>query len=296
MNFQYSTPISGKDYVNDVGTALAADELALTGSNNACTISDLSLTALATPAAPVITQGGTGASTHYSYVVADVGNAGVAASAATQTTGGAVSLTTTNYNIISWSAVVRHTYNIYRSLSSGTPSGTGLIGTVVATSVASSFNDTGITATAVSNGTPTGNNTGAAYIPGMILGSGLHLEGPAPSTQSGTAAATLTVANVLTPLLIRSGTMSPATAYSDTTPTAAALVAAVPGVKAGMSFTWRIFNSSSQTQTITNGSGVTMHGTCATATVNSTIFTVVFTTVTIGSEAVDIYSGPTSAY
>jgi len=104
--------------------------------------------------APVVTQIGAAGSTNYSYVVvATLGNS-VVPSTATQTTTGAATLTAANANVISWNAVLPNNpnvvYNIYRSASSGTPSTTGLIGTVNQSVVAGvgqggySFTDTGI--------------------------------------------------------------------------------------------------------------------------------------------------------
>lgn len=104
---------------------------------------------LATPAAPTITQGGSGASTHYTYAVSAVladGATQTSISTGTQTTGGASTLNGTNYNIITWSAVTGATsYNIYRIASSGTPASTGLIGNTTGTT----FHDTGIAGTTI---------------------------------------------------------------------------------------------------------------------------------------------------
>jgi hypothetical protein len=90
---------------------------------------------VATPSAPVITNVGTAGSTAYSYkVVAKNAKGSSAASAAGSTATGNATLTTSNYNTVTWTAVTGATagYDVYRTASSGTPSSTGLIGSVAA--------------------------------------------------------------------------------------------------------------------------------------------------------------------
>ncbi len=100
------------------------------------------------PAAPTITHGGTGGSTNYSYALVAVMADGVdytAVSTATQTTSGNSTLSSSNYNIISWTAVAgAGSYQVWRTASSGSPATTGYIGNTSNTN----FSDTGIAATA----------------------------------------------------------------------------------------------------------------------------------------------------
>ena len=101
---------------------------------------------VASPSAPTITQGGTAATTHYTYTVASVMADGTitAPPTGTVTTTGAATLTGSNFNTVTWTAVTgAATYNIYRTASSGTPSSTGLIGNTAS----ATFNDTGIAGT-----------------------------------------------------------------------------------------------------------------------------------------------------
>lgn len=111
---------------------------------------------LAAPGAPVITHGGTPGSTAYTYKVTAIdANGETEVSTGTATATGAATLNGTNTNIVTWTKVTGATgYKIYRTASSGSPSTTGLVGTVgdVAT-----FTDTGIAAT---DSPPSTNTTG----------------------------------------------------------------------------------------------------------------------------------------
>jgi len=127
---------------------------------------------LATPSAPVITQGGTPASTHYTYAVVakDANGGGSIASSTTQTTTGAATLNGTNYNIITWSAITgAASYDVYRTASSGTPSTTGLL----ANTAALTYNDQG--AAGNSNATPTINSSGTIKQTGVTNGGGYFI-------------------------------------------------------------------------------------------------------------------------
>ncbi len=110
----------------------------------------------ATPATPVITNGGTAGVTSYSYKIAiSDGVAGTtAASAAGSTTTGNATLSGTNFNIITETTVVGNIYNVYRTVGGATQ---GLVGSFTATSTSSVFNDTGLAATGT---TPSANTTG----------------------------------------------------------------------------------------------------------------------------------------
>jgi hypothetical protein len=281
-------PISGANRTNAIQSAVAADEAALFGTSNAVTDSDILLTALATPAAPVITQGGTAGNTNYSYGVTDVSNVGSASSTATQTTTGNATLSTTNTNIVTFASIIGHTYRVIRTAASGTPNSTGLIATVTATAAITVVTDTGITAT---GGVPAGNLTGCILAAGPVLtGGGTN------GAVSATSGATLTVAQMLAGVIVRTGPSS--AGFTDTTPTAAQLVAALPGVTIGSSFRLVILNKSNQTLTVAGGTGVTTtNDTLTVATVNAKEFLAVFTAVAVGSEAVYLYSmGAASAY
>jgi len=113
-----------------------------------------------TPGAPTVTPNGTPGSTTISYkiVARQTDGAYSAASSAGTTTTAAASLDTTDFNRIVWTAVEgADFYDIYRTAAGGTPSSTGLIGTVAGTVTA--FSDTGLAgdastapATAIDNG------------------------------------------------------------------------------------------------------------------------------------------------
>ncbi len=104
----------------------------------------LTITGLTTPTAPTVAPQGTTGSTTYGYAVSafDTGNSSPP-SPVTLTTTGNATLSGTNYNQITWSAVTGATgYNIYRTFGGGS---TGLIGTIYTGSTLQ-LNDTGLTA------------------------------------------------------------------------------------------------------------------------------------------------------
>lgn len=132
---------------------------------------------MATPGVPVITTAGTAGSTAYTYKIvayngfgATLANTPASAGGATAT--GNATLTTTNYNIVTFPAVTGAAlYAVYRTASSGTPSSTGLIGYVFASVSAGisryglqpltyAFNDTGIAGDSTTP--PTTNTSGGA--------------------------------------------------------------------------------------------------------------------------------------
>jgi hypothetical protein len=97
------------------------------------------------PAAPVITNGGTPGSTTYGYkIVVHYSTGGTTALSAEGTTvTGNATLSGTNYNIITWSAVTgAASYKVYRTTGGATQ---GLIATITAGT--ETTNDTGIVAT-----------------------------------------------------------------------------------------------------------------------------------------------------
>jgi hypothetical protein len=105
--------------------------------------------AMTTPAAPTVTPTGAAGVIGYSYqIVAVSANGDSMPSTAGTTTTGNATLTTTNYNALSWvaNAGAFLGYKVIRSASAGAPSTTGLIATLGPG--ATSFNDTGFAATA----------------------------------------------------------------------------------------------------------------------------------------------------
>lgn len=299
-------PIYLKDRVAAIEQAAILDETALFGSGTGVTTSDITLTALSLPANVAVTQGGTAGSTNYTYVVADVGNVGVAPAAGVQTTTGNATLSTTNTNIITWQGLTGHTYNIYRSASSGTPSGTGLIGTVsiplaagippgspgvVGMAASGTFTDTGITAT---GNVPTTNNTGSISCPGPVFANGNVFMPISTTALNNSSGQTWTTAQTMGRFLVRSGAVT----VSDTTPTAAQLVAAAKGAQVGQGWVMTLRNANTGTLTISAGTNVTLvaGNTNTIPTINARDLFFVFTNVTPGSEAVSMYTGVVSAF
>ena len=106
-----------------------------------------------------------------------------------------------------------------------------------------------------------------------------------------TNAGTLTAAQCLAGLVFHAGTGG-----ALTTPTAAQLVAAMPGCTVGTAIIMNVRTTSASTSTLTAGTGVTLSGTAATATLNSKAWMVVVTVNLIGSEAVTMYSLGTTVF
>ena len=123
---------------------------------------------LTTPAAPTVTNLGTAGTTSYTYAItARNANAGeTLVSTGTVTTTGNATLSVTNFNRITWTGITgAKDYRIYRTASAGTPSTTGLIGTVTATATLT-FDDTGIAGGASA---PIVNTSGQAKFSGTFL-------------------------------------------------------------------------------------------------------------------------------
>jgi hypothetical protein len=129
-------------FYNNTGRIQGIDSLSIFGG-----ASGLRQLPCAIPSAPTVSHGGVTGSTDYTYAVSAVmadGTTITQASPTTQTTTGNATLSTANYNVVSWTAVAgAWSYNIYRTSSAGSPSTTGLIGNTTGTS----FNDTGIAGT-----------------------------------------------------------------------------------------------------------------------------------------------------
>ena len=101
------------------------------------------LPTISAPGAPTVTATGTTGSTSWAYAVAALDGKGgeTAASSVTTITNGNATLSSTNYNAISWTAVSGAAgYAVYRTTAGGTPNTTGLIALTAATT----FDDTGV--------------------------------------------------------------------------------------------------------------------------------------------------------
>lgn len=295
MNLTITSGEYGRDINTSTANAVIADETALGQTASGTTFCDVQLTALATPANTVVAQisGAAAGSTSYTYVVADAGNAGTFAPATgVALTTGAATITAVNANLITWSGIGGHTYNIYRSASSGTPSSTGLIGTVTLSSNSvGSFTDTGIAAT---GNVPTANTTGALKPAGPLFTNQVVMKGGNVQTVSTTAAATLTAANILNELCVFTG----GAALTFTLPTAAILVAALPGIQVNSSFRciFRNTNSGSATLAVSTGATSASGNTLATISLHAKEVFFQFTNVTPGSEAYTVYTAMDTAY
>jgi len=124
-------------------------------------------TPLLTPVNVVATPQGTTGATTISYKIVAVNSAGgvTAASSAGTTTTANATLTSVNSVKVTWNSVVgAASYKIYRTAAGGTPSTTGLIGTLAATSGTQTFTDTGLAGD--SSTAPTVNTTGASTTTG----------------------------------------------------------------------------------------------------------------------------------
>jgi hypothetical protein len=129
----------------------------------------VNVVALATPGTPTVTPTGTTGSTSYSYAIVAKQNDGsyTVAGAAGSTSTGNATLSGTNYNAISWSAVTNAaSYDVYRTVGGAAQ---GRIATSITTTT---LNDTGLTA---SGSVPTTATTGGMTCSGTAtLQSGLN--------------------------------------------------------------------------------------------------------------------------
>jgi hypothetical protein len=115
--------------------------------------------ALTTPGSPLVSPQGTPGTTSYSYAIVAKNVSGASpASQSRITVSGNATLTGSNFNRLTWLAVPGETngYDIYRTLTSGTPGSVGLIGSV-ATGVIT-FDDTGLAGNGAA--APTANTSG----------------------------------------------------------------------------------------------------------------------------------------
>lgn len=126
---------------------------------------------VANPAAPTVTPQGAGGAVTYSYKIVAKGTSGqtTAASSAGSTATGNATLSVSNFNRVTWTNVAQNQgYDIYRTVSNGTPSSLGKIGSVGAG--VTQFDDTGLAGDASSE--PGVNTTGI----GTPINGLLHLE------------------------------------------------------------------------------------------------------------------------
>jgi hypothetical protein len=136
----------------------------------------IAATQLSNPTGGGITQGGTPGLTSYSYAytASDANGTTTIGTTAHTTSTGNATLSATNYNNIGIAQVAgAKLYTIYRTASSGTPSSTGVIGTVSNANLVSlplsasfSFQDTGLAGDSTT--APTTNTTGGASFPGGV--------------------------------------------------------------------------------------------------------------------------------
>ena len=124
---------------------------------------------LTAPAAPTVVTQGTAGSTTYTYaIVANDGLGDTVASTGTSITTGNATLNGSNFNRITWNRVGGAiSYKVYRTSSGGTPSSTGLIGTVAASTATMQLDDTGL---AASGSAAVTNSTGGMSLAGSLQG------------------------------------------------------------------------------------------------------------------------------
>lgn len=130
------------------------------------------LPVLSDPSAPTVTPQGTTGATTYSYKVVAMHRQGqTAASSAGSTTTGNASLSSTDFNRITWTAVAGATaYRVYRTVGGATTGQIGIVGAVT------QFDDTGLTADATT--APSVNTAGGRFWSSEelidILNKGIH--------------------------------------------------------------------------------------------------------------------------
>ncbi len=136
---QGNLTVSGSDLINGneaiAGSDTIGGNLSAIGSGS---LGSLSITnVLNTPAAPTVAEQGTAGAITYDYEVSAYNAGGTSMpSAPTQITNGNATLSTTNWNNVTWTGVNNSTgYNIYRTISGGTPSTTGQVGSINTTSL-----------------------------------------------------------------------------------------------------------------------------------------------------------------
>ena len=250
--------------------------LSVAGSS---TLGSLSLSGLATPAAPTetVTCSGTCA-TSYNYAVAAINVSGVTAASASTSTGATANAslnTTTEYNRTGWTAVTGATgYNIYRTAGGAAQ---GLIGTVPASS---------ITAPTPTSGSETGATLTLNYSipPPFVIGQAITLAGFTMNTGSvnGTwpilsvtsSAITINILSGVTSTISTMGTATGILGFYDTAQTAGT---SAPTTTTAGSLTVNgpgLFENASNSTTafqVQNASGYTLLGVDTTSADNDVI-------------------------
>jgi hypothetical protein len=153
-----ATAVGGKFKVFGSSTFPGGTEGQLSHTGN------LAVSPLTAPPAPQVIPKGQGGSTNWAYkVVAVLGSTSSEASSPTAISNGNATLSSSNYNQITWSAVTgAASYDIYRTTAGGTPSSTGKIANVTALAL----NDTGRAGDATI--APTTNTTGVVTAVSVI--------------------------------------------------------------------------------------------------------------------------------
>jgi hypothetical protein len=157
---------------------------------------------IATPAPPVVTHGGAKGTTTYGYKISAITALGETTASGEGTSGyGNVALSSTNWNIVSWSAVEDCTgYKVYRT-TGGDPAPPLLLATLASTTLV--YNDLGTSGTSATP--PTTNTSGDvvgattySYVVTALLGLG-ETEASAPgTTTTGHATLSSTHYNIIT--------------------------------------------------------------------------------------------------
>lgn len=270
-------------------TALAADSTTAptvntTGIVNEPVISgDLNILQLTTPVNVVATPQGTVGSTTITYKIVARNSVGVtAASSAGTTTTANATLATANNVLVTWNPVPGAvSYDVYRTAAGGTPSTTGKLANVLA-STGTSYTDIG--AAGDTTTAPTVNTTGAITTPGPVTFGQLADNTTDSAISSSTAIGAVSMINGI--LRVTGGT------DTSTTDTAANIVAAIPNCQVGSSFLMYVINGSGAVHTLGLGTSVTAAAgvtvTLTTATASSKCY--LFRVTNVGTPAVTIYS------
>jgi len=161
----FDDPLSGADE-----TTLDGVVAAHLGVRTATPIKGgLILRPMDTPAAPTVSVQGTTGSTTWAYKVTAISQSGeTMPSSATQVTNGNATLSSSNFNRVSWTTLQDAIgYKVYRSTAGGTPSSTGKIKEVPPTVL--SIDDTGITA---SGAEPSEDRSGTVIVGDNVNGTG----------------------------------------------------------------------------------------------------------------------------
>jgi hypothetical protein len=187
------------------------------------TVGNLTVTGLATPAAPTetVTCSGT-CLTSYSYAVAAVNTSGVTAASTSTSTGAIANAslnTTTEYNETAWTAVTGAvSYNIYRTVGGGSQ---GLIGTVPASAaaapsyIAGSSSETGTTLTLAYSTPPPFVVGQAITLSGFNMTTGT-VNGTWPILSVTSSAITINVTSGQTSTIVTSGSATGILGFYDT--------------------------------------------------------------------------------